>query len=138
LNLEPLKALRAPAALNDLIARCTAKQLLQRPESLAPVCEDLEKMIRPEPAGTLTKTLETPSASRPAAVPDPAPVAPPPPRPDPLLETDLQPLPAGLPKFLEKLPPFFRSQIGLMILAGASVLAAMALVYEALSLAHLV
>ena len=35
LNLEPLARWRAPPRLCDLIARCTAKQLAQRPQNLS-------------------------------------------------------------------------------------------------------
>jgi serine/threonine-protein kinase len=71
LNMEPLKALRAPPALCDLIARCTAKQLTQRPQSLGPVCVELERLLDPlAPGGA------RPPAPGPQPVPAPAPQVP--------------------------------------------------------------
>src|SRR5580698_9366632 len=45
LNLEPLARLGAPHSLCELVARCTAKQLSQRPQNLGPVCDDLTVML---------------------------------------------------------------------------------------------
>jgi len=54
LNLEPLARLGAPRALCDLIARCTAKQMEQRPRNLGLVGDELAGMLdslRPAAAG---------------------------------------------------------------------------------------
>ena len=67
LNLAPLKAKDVPAPLCDLIARCTAKQLIQRPPNLGQVCAELEHMLdpsRPLPA----RTQPPPPAPKPPAL----------------------------------------------------------------------
>jgi serine/threonine protein kinase len=134
LSLEPLKALRAPAPLCDLIARCTAKQLTQRPQSLGPVCDELEHLLdpsRPVPArpALAPRPSEQPTAPIPTATTrsrtaDPVPVLP------------SQVL--GLPKFFDRLPAPLRTQGGLMLMAGGIVLVGMALVYAVLSMTHVI
>jgi eukaryotic-like serine/threonine-protein kinase len=137
LNLAPLKAVKAPAPVVDLIARCTAKQLVQRPPNLGQVCGEIEHML--DPSRPLPSRAQPPP---PALAPSPAPT----PAPDaaaniptvPHIVAAPEPLPIGLPRFLEKMPAALRSQTGLMLLAGAAVVAGIALVYALLSLTHVI
>jgi eukaryotic-like serine/threonine-protein kinase len=46
LNLEPLKTANVPAAVCVLIERCTAKNPAARPQTFAPVCDELERLGR--------------------------------------------------------------------------------------------
>jgi serine/threonine protein kinase len=48
LNLEPLKTTNVPAAACALIERCTAKDPDARPQTFAPVCEEIERLARGE------------------------------------------------------------------------------------------
>lgn len=127
LDLEPLKTLNTPEAACDLITRCTAKQLSQRPQSLGPVCEELEWLIDPSRPAPASTTIRTQAAIAPestlsvAAATAEAPAA-----------------PAGLPKFLDKLPAGLRTQAGLMFLAGLVSVAVMAIVYAILVMTHIV
>lgn len=134
LSLEPLKALRAPAPLCDLIARCTAKQLMQRPQSLGPVCDELEHLLdptRPVPPRPAPAPL-VPSQTNPAipTVTTRSQTA------DTALVLQAQAL--GLPKAFDRLPAPLRTQGGLMLMAGGVVLLGMALVYAVLSLTHVI
>jgi len=118
LDLEPLARSGAPPALCDLIARCTAKQLAQRPQNLSPVADELEAM------------LET---SRPAVYRE-APVVggtlrTPPPLPMPV---------AAVPGFVARLPAPFRSDRGLMLLAAGAVVLLAGIVFAVLSIADVV
>jgi serine/threonine protein kinase len=134
LSLEPLKALRAPPPLCDLIARCTAKQLTQRPQSLGPVCDELEHLLdptrpvppRPAPAPPPSEqpTAPIPTVTTRSRTADPVPVMP------------SQAL--GLPKVFDRLPAPLRTQGGLMLMAGGVVLVGMALVYAVLSMMHVI
>jgi serine/threonine protein kinase len=133
LSLEPLKALRAPAPLCDLIARCTAKQLTQRPQSLGPVCDELEHLLdptrpvppRPAPAPPSEQpTAPIPTVTTRSRTADPVPVLP------------SQAL--GLPKFFDRLPAPLRTQGGLMVMAGCIVLVGMAGLYAVLSMMHVI
>ncbi len=136
LNLEPLKALNVPQALFDLIHRCTAKTPAQRYQGFREVAAELERILglpaaAPPPAAPPRPVPPTVSAPPPpAAAPPPAPprrAAGPPPRPAPAAS-------AGAPAFLEKLPPRFRAQHWLMIMAAGGVLLALVLVYVVLTL----
>jgi serine/threonine protein kinase len=115
LNLEPVARLGAPYSLCDLIARCTFKQLAQRPRNLGPVCEELAAMLdslrqvrRPEPA---------------AAIPPSFPPKPP---------------PAVNPPLLERLPAFLRSHHGLMLLAGIAVVLLAGVVCAIFAITHVI
>jgi serine/threonine protein kinase len=116
LNLEPLVRLDTPAGLIDLIARCTSKQLAQRPQHLSEVCEELQAML------------------------DAAPVAPAPPLPPvaitvpPAISEAAPPLPV----WLEPLPEALRGDSGLIGVSAAAVLALAGLVYAILAVAHVV
>ena len=52
LNTEPLTRLETPPRLIELIERCTAKQLAQRPQSLSAVCDELQVMLESSRAVT--------------------------------------------------------------------------------------
>lgn len=58
LNLEPLKRLRTPPSLCELIARCTAKQLMQRPQNLSAVSDELEAMLDAARSGSKTGRMQ--------------------------------------------------------------------------------
>jgi eukaryotic-like serine/threonine-protein kinase len=124
LNLEPLARLGAPHSLCDLIARCTAKQLTQRPQNLGPVCDELTGMLdslrpvhRPAPASS--------SGGAPvAAIPNPS---------DPP-----EPPPGAVPPFLEWLPAPLRGHHGLTLLAGVAVVLLAGVAYAILAIAHVI
>jgi eukaryotic-like serine/threonine-protein kinase len=122
LNLEPLKTDNVPAAACALIERCTAKDPAERPQTFAPVCEEIERLARGE--------------RQPKSVPQPRP------------QSAAPKAAEGLPAFLEKrtafalcalnkLPPALRTQGGLMFLAGSAVVALLLALYAILVLAHL-
>jgi eukaryotic-like serine/threonine-protein kinase len=46
LNLEPLRTAHVPAGVCALIERCTAKNPAARPQTFAPVCDELELLAR--------------------------------------------------------------------------------------------
>jgi len=119
-NLEPLARLGAPHSLCDLIARCTAKQLTQRPQNLSPVCDDLTGMLdslRPvhRPASAATPPGTASVASVAAESPPPA-----------------------APAFLEWLPAPLRSHHGLMVLAGVAVVLLGGVAYAILAITHVI
>jgi eukaryotic-like serine/threonine-protein kinase len=135
LNLDPLKTQKLPPAVIALIGRCTAKQPAQRPQGLGEVCESIQSILDPSrTTSTVRKAAPQPARGRPmvevlsptvtAAVPTPGP------------QRAIVPL-EGLPKFFEKLPPWLRTQGGLMVLAGAAVLLAMAALYWVAALVRL-
>src|SRR5579862_2693855 len=95
LNLDPLKALNPPAGFVQLIERCTAKQPTHRPAGLAAVCDEIERIVDPSKA----KRVRPPSGIRPPAGAAPA-------------------SPESLPHFFQQMPPWLRSQTGLMLMAG--------------------
>jgi serine/threonine-protein kinase len=122
LNLEPMKKLKVPPVVCDVVARCTAKLPSQRPQTLGPVSEELERLIdtlpvSKTPVGPDPNNVRTVTSMRAAHGPVPV---------------------KGLPGFLEHLPAPLRSQGGLMLLAGGIVLAALLLIYVVLTLAHLI
>jgi serine/threonine-protein kinase len=115
LNLEPLARLGAPHSLCDLIARCTAKQLAQRPQNLGPVCDELTVML-----DSMRPVRPTPVSAPAASIRPP------------------KPAPATVPGVLERLPARLRSPHGLMLLAGGAVILLAGIVYAILALAHLI
>ena len=130
LNVEPLKIARVPAPISDLILRCAAKQLVQRPPNLGQVCAELEQMLDPGRA----------PSSPPQPAPRPQPAYSPPanvPAAAAYIETP-EPMPIGLPRFLQHMPAPFRTQGGLMLLACLAVVAGLAFVYLLLWLAGVV
>jgi serine/threonine protein kinase len=126
LNLEPLARLGAPHSLCDLIARCTAKQLTQRPQNLGPVCEELTWMLdsmRPahRPASI---SVASPAESSSAATLRPG--------------VALKLSPVAVPLFLEWMPAPLRSRHGLMLVAGVSVVLLAGVTYAILAIAHVI
>lgn len=51
IDLKPLDAAGVPLPVRSLIARCTEKQLIQRPASLGWVADELERFLQPLPPG---------------------------------------------------------------------------------------
>jgi eukaryotic-like serine/threonine-protein kinase len=119
LNLEPLVRLDTPPRLIDLIARCTAKQLAQRPQHLSAVCEELQAMLDAsrEASSLPVRPLET---LPPHALPAVTEAAPP------------------LPAFLKPLPESLRSHSGLIFVSAAAVLALAGMLYAILAIAHVI
>jgi serine/threonine-protein kinase len=117
IDLQPLRDLRIPARLVQLIERCTAKQPAQRPAGLGAVCDEIEDILGTAPArvdlghGPMVEVHDRTITTRVPTV-------------------------TGLPGFLMRLPESFRSQIGLMMLAGAVVAAVITLAYVILVLTH--
>lgn len=136
IGLEPLA--KFPPRVANLVERCTAKKAAQRPATLGAVVEELERILDPG-RGVSGRGRKT--AAREERKPE-----------SPHGESSMiatitsvsktpSPLPAhleGMPAFVRHLPGPLRSQAGLMILACVAVMALMALVYVALSLAHVV
>ena len=145
INLEPLRSQKLPPAISTLIERCTAKQPAQRPPGLGIVIEELEQLLDPArpvsgrgrsaprvpggpPSGDRLPESPHVVASQIATVTTMSGTSVP--RPPSNLE--------GLPGFMRILPRPLQSQGGLMVLAGLAMFALMALVYAALSLAHVI
>jgi serine/threonine protein kinase len=120
LNLEPVARLGVPNALCDLIARCTFKQLAQRPQNLGPVCDELTAIL---------DTLR--HGHRPPPVMPPAPAAT---RPSLARKTT----PAAFPPFLEWLPESLHNDRGLMLAAGAAVVVLAGVVFAILATTHII
>ncbi|HEX5432564.1 MAG TPA: serine/threonine-protein kinase [Bryobacteraceae bacterium] len=137
LDLEPLRALNTPAAACDLVARCTAKQLAQRPQTLGPVCYELERLIDPSlPAqapGPAQGQGKDPMQTQPA-ITAAGPVS----SFGTAVALETAAAAPALPKFLDKLPAPLRSQAGLAILAGVVSVAILGIVYAILVIAHIV
>jgi serine/threonine-protein kinase len=121
LDLEPLRRTGAPPRIFELVARCTLKDPAQRIQGFPLVVQELEAAL----AGRLE------AVPPPVAAPGPAPRTPaPPPGAAPP-----RPAPAGdLPAFLNALPPRFRTQQWLMVIAAGAVLAGLGVLYVVVSL----
>lgn len=86
LDLTPLDTPEVPVAVRELIARCTAKQLIQRPQSLAEVGNELDRILEPLPAdaprypppppGMLSPSSQRPLEERRLPMPPPPPETP--------------------------------------------------------------
>jgi serine/threonine-protein kinase len=119
LNMEPVARLGVPHALCELIARCTYKQLAQRPQNLGPVCDDLTLILDTLRHGTRPMpVLPQPSAIRPSIAPKAA--------------------PAGDLWFLGWLPESLQNENGLMVLAGAGVVILAGIVFAVLAMTHVI
>ncbi len=119
LNLEPLARLGVPHSLCELIARCTYKQLAQRPQNLGSVCDDLTVILDTLRHGTRPMpVLPQPSAIRPSIAPKAA--------------------PAGDLWFLGWLPESLQNENGLMVLAGAGVVILAGIVFAVLAMKHVI
>ena len=139
LNMEPLKALRVPPGLVGVVERCTAKQPAQRPPTVGAVCDEIERILMDASPGADVKSAPPKHGQAKAAAPAPfaAPAKPPAKPASPAKARPAGPATVdGLPKFFDALPPLFRTQAGLMILAGAVVVALMLLLYGILRLVH--
>jgi serine/threonine-protein kinase len=99
LKLEPLAAKGVPVPVIDLIGRCTAKQMVQRPPNLGVVCDEIERI--------LGQGTEPPQPKAPSQIPS-AQVPPPAPRRSPEVT---------MPWMLQKLPTDLQSPTSLTILA---------------------
>ncbi|MEP7352969.1 MAG: serine/threonine-protein kinase [Acidobacteriota bacterium] len=64
LNEEPWTAAGVPQVVQELFARCTNKQLAQRPQSMDEICEEIEKCLAPP-----TKPTRIDSSTQPEMVP---------------------------------------------------------------------
>lgn len=127
LNLEPLKVLKLPPEVCELVAHCTAKQPSQRPQGLGAVCETIERILDPArpdaakfPAMSMRPVVEVHSPTLTLSVSTPG-------RERPIL-----------PKFVQKLPARLRTHSGLTLLAALTVLTGMILVYVILTLTHVI
>ncbi|HVO97608.1 MAG TPA: serine/threonine-protein kinase [Bryobacteraceae bacterium] len=137
IDLAPLA--QFPPRIANLVERCTSKQPAQRPDSLAAVVEELERIL--DPARPVTSRGRQKTVVPPVRKPEP-------PRDDssmiPTITTVAstpEPFPAhleGMPAFVRHLPGPLQSQAGLMIMACLAVVVLMAVVYAALSLAHVI
>jgi eukaryotic-like serine/threonine-protein kinase len=138
LNMQPLKALEPPHALESLIERCTAKHADRRPPGLGEVRAVLQAVLQGLPPG-ISQGIQLPL---PPAIPQSTPqTAPAPGRSaTPVAASERSPLvPAGaMPKFLEMLPAALRTQTGLMLLSCSAVLVVMALVLGILKLTDVI
>jgi serine/threonine-protein kinase len=130
LDMSPLNAHHVPPEVVGLIGRCTAKSPSQRPPGLGAVADEIQLIVR---GGGAVRQVSTPAS---------APM-PPPEKPDDsaVLRPGALPEPGdeGPPAWLEKLPARFRTQGGLMALAGAAVFmvfAVFGLIYVALRMAN--
>jgi serine/threonine protein kinase len=118
LDIGPLQAEQTPVEVIALIARCTAKQPMQRPPGMGAVAGEIERFV----AGT--------GGAVPMPRPIPAPV-----RPEPFVPgAELE----GLPAWMEKLPPRLRTQGALMAMAGVAVFIGVVLIYFGLLAMHIV
>ncbi len=80
---EPLAKSGAPQTVQDVIAKCTAKKLMERPATMAPVYDALEKALapQPKPAPSQKDDAERPETYvRLRMLPPPDPNAPPAPK----------------------------------------------------------
>jgi serine/threonine protein kinase len=120
LNLDPLKALNPPTGFVQLIERCTAKQPTHRPAGLAAVCDEIERIVNPskvDPSKRARVPSKPPSGIRPPAAAAPVSAE-------------------NLPQFFQQMPPWLRSQTGLMLMAGAAAVVLMTVLYAILRLLH--
>lgn len=146
IDLEPLRAQNIPPAISSLVERCTAKQPAQRPE-LGVVIEEMEKVLDPArpstirgrsgqhaavPTETATQTRQPESPHGQSSMISTITALSKTPTSQRAINLD------GLPGFVRNLPAPLQSQGGLMVLAGLAMVVLMALVYVALSLAHLI
>jgi eukaryotic-like serine/threonine-protein kinase len=126
LNLEPLARLDTPPRLIELIARCTAKHLAQRPQNLTAVGDELQTML--DASRELAQNVR-------AAPPLPAPL------PDvrPLLAFPAAAQPRSPhPAFLNLLPAPLQTQGGLILVSAAAVLVVAGVVLAIMAAARVI
>lgn len=118
LDLAPLRAPGIPPGLADVIARCVNKQPAQRPKSVADVCDEIERLLNPAYVPPPRARTE----ERPIEVRAPA----------------RHEVHTEMPGIVRMLPASLQTPMGLMLLAGATVIAAFAVLYVVLALAHVI
>lgn len=131
----PLEAAGVDPAVRDLIARCTAKQFIQRPAGMTEVCTELERVLEkepeaqskaaaapPTPPGLLSPSFQRPESRVQLRMP-------PPPQP--------KPAPAPLEVFGGRVQAFLRTPAGVMVGAACTVFLCVFLLYEVLTVAGL-
>jgi serine/threonine protein kinase len=138
LNMEPLKALKPPPALESLIERCTAKHADRRPPGLGEVRAILQAIMKGLP-GTSPGVQKPAHETIPPAVPHPnlkeTPAANSPRAAAAISPRKLQAASDALPKFVQMLPAGLRTQSGLTLLSCSAVLVVVALLLGILKLA---
>ncbi len=124
LDLEPLRRAGVPQRIFDLVARCTIKDPAQRVQGFGLVAQEIETAL----AGSLEPMRQAAPAPPPRATapstPMPIRAVPPPP---------VAPPSGDLPAFLNLLPPKYRTQQWLMVVAAGAVLVGLLLLYIVVS-----
>ncbi len=118
LDLSPLERPGMPPGLSAVIARCVNKQPAQRPKSVAEVCDEIERVLNPG----YVPPPRPPSDDRPIEVRAPA----------------RHEVHTEIPGIVRMLPMSLQTPAGLMLVAGAAVIAVFGAVYVALMLAHVI
>jgi len=110
LDLAPLTAAGVPEAVCNLVGRCTAKQLIQRPRSLREVADEIDLFLAPLPPGAPRYPPPPPGLLSPSSQ-------------RPILENRLPmpPPPAQAPEraktsWLDKLPALLRTPTAVMVM----------------------
>ena len=128
----PLQAAGVRPDVCDLVNRCTAKQLIQRPPNMAVVCEDLEKLLAkapsvlaapqhlPAPTGLLSPSSQRPESNVQLRMP------PPPPKKE---------APGTFETLLARIQAALRSPVGVMVFTAAVVFFCVFLLFEILATA---
>jgi eukaryotic-like serine/threonine-protein kinase len=156
LNMEPLKALKLPQGLEQLIERCTDKHPERRPAALSEVSRELQKVLRaiqpavsqgssqggsPGSSQGITQLLSQPAPQpiSPRTPPRPPAAAVPPSIPRASAPRSSDSAASAQPQFIEvvmrMLPVSLRTQFGLTLLSCSAVLVVMALLLGILRLA---
>lgn len=129
INMAPLHAANVPGDVVGMIASCTAKQPMQRPQGLGVVADEIQRILVSGPSTRIVMNMPPQSSvPRPENLPKP-------PKPQAF---DPGPELEGLPAWMGKLPRALRSQGGLIGIAGVGVFAVFVLIYFLLRLAHIV
>ena len=128
----PLRAAAVPPDVCDLIMRCTAKQLIQRPPDMAAVCVELESILvkapavlaapqhLPPPPGLLSPSSQRPESNVQLRMP------PPPPQ---------KPAPGAYEAMLAQLRTVLRSPVGVMVFTACAVFICVFMLFEILAMA---
>ena len=142
INMEPLRLGGIGQPIQDVVSKCTAKNPLERFQSMSEIDNTLQKMyeglggVPSSPSSGIHRGAYSPSSGTPQARPaSPTPPPPGPPRVPPGLAAEQQ---TGLPAFLNFLPAPFRSQQALMAMVAVGVLGMMGAFYLVLSLLKLI
>lgn len=126
-NPEPLQRAEVSSEVCGLIAKCTSKQLIQRPANMTVVCSELEKILATAPAQrpapqqvAVTPGLLSPSSQRPESIVELK--MPPPP------EVQVVPEASGS----KGLGDLLRSPVGLMAFTAVAVIVCVFVIFQAL------